>query len=252
MSTDDGDHNGAPRTPVAVSVRDMTFGWRPGEVILDIPCLEIAAGERLFLRGPSGSGKSTLLSLLCGVLSPRAGSIEILGRPFGDLPGARRDAVRADHFGVVFQMFNLLPYLSARGNVLLPCRFSARRRARALASGGTLQREAGRLGSHLGLAPAVLDASARELSVGQQQRVATARALIGGPEILIADEPTSALDADARDAFLDLLIAESDANGSSLLFVSHDASLAGHFDRTVDLESLNHAGTDGAGGRAAA
>lgn len=236
----------------AVSVRDMTFGWQAGEIILDIPRLDIAAGERLFLRGPSGSGKSTLLGLLCGVLSARAGSIRILDRAFDELSEARRDAFRADHFGVIFQMFNLLPYLSARGNVTLPCRFSTRRRARALASGGTLEREAARLGSHLGLAEDALDASVRELSVGQQQRVAVARALIGGPEIVVADEPTSALDADARDSFLDLLIAETAANGSSLLFVSHDAALASHFDRVVDLESLNRARPNGAGGRAAA
>ena len=223
-----------------VDLRDVTFAWPGGAPLLDIPSFQLHAGERLFLRGPSGSGKSTLLGLIAGVLQPQAGLINVLGRNMATLSAAQRDAMRADHLGVIFQMFNLVPYLSVTGNVALPCRFSAARRA---AVGKDTEGEARRLLARLGLDdPALLKRRALDLSVGQQQRVAAARALIGGPEIVIADEPTSALDADARDRFIDLLSEEATRTGAALLFVSHDASLAPMFDRAVDLRDINRAG----------
>ncbi|MEQ9317025.1 MAG: ABC transporter ATP-binding protein [Henriciella sp.] len=225
-----------------IKISDLRFAW-PGASapLLDIPAFELGAGERLFLRGPSGSGKSTLLGLIAGVLAPQAGSISVLGEDMADLSGAARDRLRADHLGVIFQMFNLVPYLSVMQNVTLPCRFSAARRKAADAN-GTPADEARRLLGRLGLSDEKLLARpVTELSVGQQQRVAVARALIGGPEILIADEPTSALDADARDRFIELLSEEAARSGASLLFVSHDAALAGHFDRSIDLAQLNQA-----------
>ncbi|MEO0981339.1 MAG: ATP-binding cassette domain-containing protein, partial [Pseudomonadota bacterium] len=201
-------------------------------------------GERLFLRGPSGSGKSTLLGLIAGVAAPSAGRVHVLGRDMAKLGSAARDRMRADHLGVIFQMFNLLPYLSVAGNVALPCRFSARRRANV---GGSPEAEAKRLLARLGLEdPKLLARRALDLSVGQQQRVAAARALIGRPDIVIADEPTSALDADARDRFIELLSEEAAATGASLLFVSHDAALAGHFDRALDLAEINVAAREAA------
>jgi len=233
------DRHGAP---LVVDVRDLTFAWRRGETTLDIAQFAIARDEKVFLKGASGSGKSTFLGVICGVLSADAGVVEVLGRDFARLSGAGRDAARSDHLGVIFQMFNLLPFLSVLENVLLPCRFSALRRRRATANGASLEVEARRLLERLGLdGDRLARATARELSVGQQQRVAAARALIGAPELVIADEPTSALDADARDAFLKLLVEEVDANGASLLFVSHDASLAPRFDRALDMANLNAA-----------
>jgi putative ABC transport system ATP-binding protein len=217
-------------SPPVVALDALRFRW-PGAVedLLRIPSLAVAPGESVFLEGASGSGKTTLLNLVAGVLTPDAGTVRLLGRDLAAVSGGRRDALRADHVGFVFQLFNLLPYLSVTENVLLPTRFSRRRAERAAAS-RTPAAEAERLLEALGL-----DAAARgardvtALSVGQQQRVALARGLIGRPELMVADEPTSALDADARDDFLALLDAERAAAGAALLFVSHDAALAPRF-----------------------
>ena len=199
------------------------------------------AGERVFIHGPSGSGKSTLLALLGGVLIPERGSVQVLGTELSSLPPARRDRFRGDHVGFVFQLFNLVPYLSVLENVMLPCRFSARRRGRAIDAGGSVHAEAVRLLSHLDLEPSLLARKVTDLSVGQQQRVAAARALLGRPEIVVADEPTSALDANRQESFLRLLLQECAAAGATLLFVSHDRRLAVQFTREIDLEAVNSA-----------
>jgi putative ABC transport system ATP-binding protein len=197
--------------------------------------LEIRRGERVFLRGPSGSGKTTLISLVAGLMTPQRGSVRVLGQDLGRMRPARRDRFRADHIGFVFQLFNLVPYLSVIDNVTLPCRFSRLRRERATRS-RPLESAARTLLTHLQLPDDLLDGrDVSRLSVGQQQRVAAARALIGAPELIIADEPTSALDHEARGAFLDLLFAEAETAGATLLFVSHDPTLAERFDRTVPL-----------------
>lgn len=226
-----------------VDLRDVEFRWEPGgPQVIAIDELTIGRGERLFIKGPSGSGKSTLLSLLGGVTTPQRGEVKVLDTPLQTLSGARRDHFRADHIGFVFQMFNLLPYLSTVQNVLLPCRFSRRRRARALARSGNLEIEALRLLTHLDMADEELLARpVTGLSMGQQQRVAVARALIGAPEMVIADEPTSALDWDRREAFLRLLERECAEQSITLVFVSHDPSLEPLFDRVVALAEINRA-----------
>ena len=204
--------------------------------------LPIARGERIFVEGPSGSGKSTLLALLAGVAVPEVGEVEVLGERLDLLSTAGRDHFRARHIGYVFQQFNLIPYLSMVENVLLPCRFSAARREAALRRSATLEAEALRLLAHLDLADEALRSRpVTAFSVGQQQRVAVARALMGSPGLVIADEPTSALDADRRESFLRLLFAECAESGATLVFVSHDASLEGLFDRTLRLAELNRA-----------
>ncbi len=223
-----------------IEVRGLGFAWKQGPQVLDIPEFSIEPGERVFLRGPSGSGKSTLLGLIAGVLAPQSGTIRVLGEDMAKLSAARRDRLRADHVGVIFQMFNLVPYLSVTGNVLLPLRFSPARRK---AAGADAEGEARRLLARLGLDDeALLQRRVSDLSVGQQQRVAAARALIGAPKLIIADEPTSALDADARDRFIALLSEEVTRSGASLLFVSHDRSLAPLFTRAVDLAAINRVG----------
>lgn len=228
-------------TPL-LQVSDLQFAWPGQPLLLDIPAFSLQAGERLFLKGPSGSGKTTLLGLLGGVHQPQQGAITLLGQSLRQLSALRRDRFRADHTGYLFQQFNLLPYLSVLDNVTLPCRFSSLRRERALRQQPDLNTAAEHLLRELGLSNATLhQRSAGALSIGQQQRVAAARALIGSPELVIADEPTSALDADSRDAFLKLLFDECAQMGSSLLFVSHDTSLATRFDRALSLAELNRA-----------
>lgn len=205
---------------------------------LSIRNFSIGCGERLFLRGPSGSGKSTLLGVIAGVFSPTAGEVSILGHPFHEMSAAARDRVRADAIGVIFQQFNLVPYLNLVENVLLPCRFSRDRAARVGANEAERIDKAKSLLNRLGLDEKTrANRSAAELSVGQQQRVAAARALIGSPSLIIADEPTSALDAETRNAFIETLLTE--ANKAAVLFVSHDASLAEHFDHVVAIENIN-------------
>ena len=227
----------------ALRLQDLRYRWpRAPRDCLDIPALDVPAGASVFLHGPSGCGKSTLLGLLAGVLLPTAGRVEALGQGWADLKPAARDRHRADHLGVVFQQFNLLPYLATQDNVLLPCRFSARRRQRAVAEHGSEAQAAAHLLARMDLPADLAARPAAELSVGQQQRVAAARALIGSPEIVIADEPTSALDAALRDRFIDLLMASTRAAGCTLVFVSHDERLAAHFDRRISLPALNRAG----------
>jgi putative ABC transport system ATP-binding protein len=228
-----------------VVLQNLLFRWRPTlPPCLDIDEFRVSAGERVFLHGPSGSGKSSMLSLIGGVTLPERGEVRVLGTDLAHLAGAARDRFRAEHLGFVFQLFNLIPYLSALENILLPCRFSPTRRGAAAAAGGSGPAEARRLAEHLDLAPDLLERPAAELSVGQQQRVAAARALIGRPQLVIADEPTSALDADRELAFLDLLLSECSASGAAVLLVSHDVRLADRFDRAVALADINRATTD--------
>ncbi|MFA5678067.1 MAG: ATP-binding cassette domain-containing protein [Pseudomonas sp.] len=228
-------------TPV-IQLENVTFAWPGRPVLLDIARFTLQPGERVFLKGPSGSGKTTLLGLLGGVQLPDTGTIRLLGEDLAGMSGSRRDRFRADHSGYIFQMFNLLPYLSVLENITLPCHFSALRQQRARQRHGSVEAAARHLLAHLGLdRPELLRQPVTELSIGQQQRVAAARALIGNPELVIADEPTSALDADTREAFLELLFIECQAAGSSLLFVSHDAALESLFDRSLSLRELNRA-----------
>lgn len=222
------------RTPgmTEAPVVDMTglhFAW-PGRnpFALTVGTFRVLPRTRLLLLGPSGSGKSTFLNLLCGIVTPQRGQISVLGQNTAKLSGAARDRFRAQHFGIIFQMFNLLPYASVVDNVLLPLNFAPARRRRAEeASGGPASLEAERLLTRLGLERSIFEGlDAASLSVGQQQRVAAARALIGRPEIIVADEPTSSLDRNRQAAFLDLLFTEAEAAGTSLIMVSHDESLA--------------------------
>lgn len=228
-----------------LEARELQFRWpRASAPCLDIAHFAIAPGEAVFLHGPSGSGKSTLLSLMAGVLLASAGQVRLRGQDWAALRGSARDAHRVAHVGYIFQQFNLLPYLSVMDNVLLPLRFSARRRAQGS------REQAEQLLVRMGLDAPLWQRPALELSVGQQQRVAAARALVGKPELVIADEPTSALDEDRRDAFLDVLLQACADDGSALVFVSHDRRIAPRFARQVLLPEINRAAATTAGGSA--
>ena len=225
----------------AIAISNLRFAWPGGPDLLTIAAFKLEAAESLFLAGASGSGKSTLLGLIAGITPCLSGDVTVLGEVMDPDRPSRRDAIRASRLGVIFQLFNLVPYLSPLENVLLPLRFSPERASRLRAAGLSPEQEAARLLDVLGLDSDGLDRASTALSVGQQQRVAAARALLGRPGLVIADEPTSALDHDTRDAFLSLLAAECRASDAALLFVSHDRRLANRFDRMVELDTINHA-----------
>jgi putative ABC transport system ATP-binding protein len=220
----------------ALTLDQVVFNWAGrGAFGLAVPDFRIARGERVLLLGESGSGKSTLLSLICGINAPQRGSIRVDGTEINVMRPAARDRFRAEKIGIVFQQFNLLPYASPMDNILLPLRFAPARRARV----GDARASALVLTDALGLTQDVMASStAARLSVGQQQRVAVARALIGAPSLIVADEPTSALDAGSQASFLDLLFAQCTAAGSTLLMVSHDDRLSPRFDRSVRMEDI--------------
>ncbi|MDV7105646.1 ABC transporter ATP-binding protein [Vibrio sp. TH_r3] len=220
-----------------VSLSDIEFSWAEQETpTLKFDLLEINQNEHVFIKGPSGSGKSTLLGLLTGIMSPQQGKVQILATDISQLKQNQRDKFRADHIGYIFQQFNLLPYLSVIDNVILPCHFSKIRKKNVA---GDLKAKAIHLLDRLHLDTNLLHKPIIELSIGQQQRVAAARALIGQPELLIADEPTSALDFDNRSAFIELLMEEAKQANSTLIFVSHDPTLESLFDTSIHLNQLN-------------
>lgn len=233
-SMTDSTTDGSPPASRTLELKDLTFQWDRHHPALSYPDITLATGEHLFLQGPSGSGKSTLMSLIGGLIVPNAGSVRVLGTDLAKLTGGQRDRFRADHMGVIFQQFNLVPYLNPLDNVLLPCRLSQKRRTRALP---TPTKQATFLLNALGIPESHWRRPVTRLSVGQQQRVAAARALIGTPELILADEPTSALDTDNRDRFIELLLQLAAKQRSSVVFVSHDQSLAGRFDHQIALEA---------------
>ncbi len=229
-----------------IHISDLRYTW-PGAAAtcLTIDHLDIAAGQRVFLHGPSGSGKSTLLGLLAGVLQAQSGEVSVAGVAWHNLSRLRRDEHRGNQIGYIFQQFNLLPYLSLLENVILPCRISAVRKRNADRNSGGAKQEAQNLLQQMGLSDDLWYRPAQGLSVGQQQRVAAARALIGSPSLIIADEPTSALDTAVRTTFMSLLLSyrmpasDQENEVPTVIFVSHDMSLAKDFDQCLSLPQLN-------------
>lgn len=225
-----------------IHLTNVKYSWQPEALTIDIPELIIERYSSVFIKGPSGCGKTTLLGLLGGIMLPNQGHINLLGTDVAKLSSIQRDHFRSEHIGFIFQMFNLLPYLSVVDNIILPCRFSKKRKQKALAEYPSLEAAATSLLTQLGLHQTDLcQRKVTELSIGQQQRVAAARALIGHPELIIADEPTSALDTDAREGFLELLFNVCKKSGSTLLFVSHDSTLEHLFSNTLDMRIINKA-----------
>jgi putative ABC transport system ATP-binding protein len=220
---------------VCVSLHNVKFSYKESKPVLDIDSLEIDRGQRVFLYGPSGSGKSTFLSMISGVLLPQEGQLSVLGQDMRQLSASQRDGLRGNDIGYIFQGFNLISYLTVMENIALPCVLHRQRRNRL--GERTLDAEVRRISARLDILN-LLHVPVQSLSVGQQQRVAIARAVIGMPPLVIADEPTSSLDADRRDAFLTLLNEMVDEAKSTLIFVSHDMSLASHFKQSIFLPTL--------------
>ena len=198
---------------------------------LKFPDLEIGAGEKVVLVGPSGSGKSSFLNLIAGVLPLQTGSICFKGLEYDRLSARDLDTIRADHIGVIFQSFNLIPYLTGFENALLGLQLSPRRRSAV----GNARQVIEDLATKLGLSINLLERKQSELSVGQQQRVAAIRALIGQPELIIADEPTSALDPHATQLFMDQLNSSINPETQAVIVVSHNPSIIPLFDRILNI-----------------
>ncbi|RUO47399.1 ABC transporter ATP-binding protein [Pseudidiomarina donghaiensis] len=229
-------------TGTCIELKNLEFQW-PGATrpLLSIPQFNVQQGERVLLRGASGSGKSTLLSLIAGIHAPAKNQLHVLEHDMGKLSQRQRDKLRANEIGYIFQQFNLLPYLTAVANVSLAAKFSPARRRRVNEISPHHSEHAKELLLQLGLDKGDLSRPAHQLSVGQQQRVAAARALFGSPALIIADEPTSALDADHRDNFIQVLFNACQQHNTTLLFVTHDGSLAHHFERSIELNEINQA-----------
>jgi putative ABC transport system ATP-binding protein len=211
---------------VKKSYREPDGEWLP---ILDVPRLGVGAGEQVVIRGRSGGGKTTLLNVIAGLATPDSGRIVIDETDVTRLPEAARDRFRARHIGFVFQTFNLLPGFTALENVLLGMTFTGQRndpgRARELLA------KVG-LGQRLTHKPAAL-------SVGEQQRVAVARALVNRPVLLLADEPTANIDPAHQQAVVDLLRDVCRTENVAMLLVTHSDEVAGQFERVEHLEKLN-------------
>ena len=209
-------------------------GLQDSSALLQIAEWNVDPGERVFLYGPSGSGKTSLLNLICGITTADSGEILVNDTNISALGARARDKFRMQTMGVIFQQFNLLPYLSVADNIRLGHFFSSQAHSRQV------ETAIEQLTDRLKLPRSCLHQKAATLSMGQQQRVAIARVLIKSPALIIADEPTSALDEDTRREFINTLIDCADLHNSTLLFVSHEHSLGMHFDRVVALDSINH------------
>ncbi len=220
-----------------IHVQNLTFQYTGSHhLTINIPSLNIEKGDQVLLRGASGCGKTTLLGLIAGILTPTSGKLQVLGRNMSELSTAQRDSLRGNHIGYIFQMLNLVPYLNVEQNIALSCHMGQKRMQRV--GKDNLTKKIEKLANNLGLL-SLLKQEVTRLSVGQQQRVAVARALLGNPELIIADEPTSALDTGNRESFLKLLFEQCETAGATLLFVSHDDSLQSLFRRNLALSQLN-------------
>lgn len=227
-------------TELAIKLSNVSYRYdkNGSQSDLSVSDWQVPSGQKLFLRGESGSGKTTLLNLIAGVLVPDSGEIRLLGEPFSALSARKRDVFRAKHIGVVYQQFNLIPFVSVLKNVQLAAHFGA-------TPSDEVESTLAELLPKLALSTDCLAKQASHLSIGQQQRIAIARALINHPNILLVDEPTSALDATARDSFMELLIELCDKFNTTLLFVSHDTYLQQYFKDVINIAQLNSAKGEG-------
>jgi putative ABC transport system ATP-binding protein len=219
-----------------INLKNLKYSYKKNSPVLDIENLNVKEGEKLFLYGPSGCGKTTLLSILSGILPAYDGSLKIFNTEFIGLKPSLRDQLRGSEMGYIFQLFNLIPYLNVLDNILLPCKISPLRRKNL--SLQELKEKCVELANNLKIGK-ILNKKVTEISIGQQQRVAAARALIGFPKLIIADEPTSSLDADNREQFLKNLFDQCESQNTTLIFVSHDKDLKKFFSNHIYLPEIN-------------
>lgn len=218
---------------MTINLSNIRFSYpeQSNSLLLDIPSWSLSAGEHTLIYGSSGSGKSTLLNIINGLLSVNSGHVKVLGQHLNKMTSRQRDNFRANNIGYIFQQFNLIPYLNAVDNIQLASYFSK--------SKSSLNEKIKALLKTLNLPEKDWNKPVRSLSIGQQQRIAIARALINKPTLLIADEPTSSLDQENSDSFMALLMSIVEKNNITLLFVSHDMSLSHYFTRVQSLNDIN-------------
>ncbi len=220
----------------------FTYSSDSERCVLNLPYWQIASGENVLLIGESGSGKSTLLNLLSGISVPDSGSVVVAGQALQTMSNRQRDRFRAERIGYVAQSFNLIPYLSAVDNIQLATYFahgSERKNSGSNISGSNKSLEIKALLSELNIVQEHWNRPVSQLSIGQQQRIAIARAVANKPQLIIADEPTSSLDQSNRDNFMSILMATASTHETTLVFVSHDLSLNRYFDRIDSMTDIN-------------
>ena len=217
---------------MSIHIERLNFSYPKSSTIIKLEELKVETHERVFLHGKSGSGKTTLLSLIAGILPCQEGKISIQGNSLSEISSYQIDSFRGKNLGFIFQNFNLIPYLSVLENILLPAKLQGRAKQ--------LEARANQLIKELNIQSRI-DTKASQLSVGQQQRVAAARALLLEPPLIIADEPTSSLDEENVDEFMKLLLKQWNQKPFTLLFVSHDQRLQKYFDRSINLLEINKA-----------
>ena len=226
---------------MSIAIKNLSFAYRGAEgFAFRIPELQLSRGRTYLLLGPSGSGKSTLLNLLAGILQAQSGTLEIAGQNMTDVGAAHMDRFRGEHIGFIFQSLNLIPWLSVKDNIALGLAFAPKRRQSVSGDAGQAIEE---LAQAMNIDATLMTSPAGQLSIGQQQRVAAARSLIGAPDIILADEPSSALDEANTKVFFDLLMARLDRSRQTLLVVSHDTRLVGYFDEVLSIEDIIRQGS---------
>jgi putative ABC transport system ATP-binding protein len=217
-------------SPSGVDIRDLRFQYPGSDFAIGIERLELGGGETLAVLGPSGCGKSTLLRLIGGLLLPKTGEVRIGGDDIHSLNTEAQRAFRLRRMGLVFQDFALLDYLTVDENILLPAKLGGffceevTLRARSLMDQLEIRDHEGKI--------------TRQLSQGERQRVAVARALAHQPSLVLADEPTASLDSSRRDLVAAMLVSYAKERGAPLIMVTHDAALKERFDRVVDFQDL--------------
>ena len=224
---------------LAIDIKHLSFAFND-HTCIEIPSLQVQQGETVLLSGENGSGKTTLLKLLSGLLNADSGEIAVLGENLMSMSHHAKDHFRADFLGHVFQNLNLIPYLTALDNILLPCGFSPRKKQIVLNTGMTPQYEAYQLMAKLKLEdPKRLRSKTDQLSKGLQQRIAIARALLGNPKLILADEPAAAMDSNSQQLVYQLLTEYTKENGLTLICISHNKEASQYFDRQLNMKDIN-------------
>jgi ABC-type lipoprotein export system ATPase subunit len=220
-----------------IAISDLEFQFPQSDFRLAVPSLKIAAGERVVIVGPSGSGKTTLLNLISGILSPSRGTIRVGNGEMNALGDAARRAFRVAKIGLAFQNFELVGYLDAFENILLPYRLNP-----ALRLTPEIERRVEELARDTGIEHR-LRYFPHRLSQGEKQRVAICRAVLPQPPLLLADEPTGQLDPSAKGRVVDLLFQQVERSGATLVMVTHDTEVAGRFPRVINCREFAAGGS---------